>query len=118
MTAIDLTVTVSTVKGNRPRTARAERAEEIAAALQAGVADADRAYRELFDLYYDTLRYFFVRRGFAPDQCLDLTQEVFLGIYTGIRSFRREAGFETWMFTIATNAFRKKPMSPLTMSRY
>jgi RNA polymerase sigma-70 factor (ECF subfamily) len=39
---------------------------------------------------------------------VDLTQETFLGIYTGIGSFRGEAGFETWMWKIANNACRKR----------
>ncbi|HSS50135.1 MAG TPA: sigma-70 family RNA polymerase sigma factor, partial [Thermoanaerobaculia bacterium] len=40
--------------------------------------------------------------------CLDLTQETFLGIYKGIGAFRRDSSFETWLFKIATNAYRKR----------
>lgn len=82
-------------------------AEEILAEIQAG-APSEGRFRRLFDLYYQPLCRFFARRGFSPEDCRDLTQEAFLGIYSGIGSFRREAGFETWMWKIATNAYRKR----------
>src|SRR6185436_7388346 len=47
------------------------------------------------------------KRGFSHSDCLDLTPETFLGIYRGIGSFRRDARFETWLFKVATNAWRK-----------
>jgi RNA polymerase sigma-70 factor (ECF subfamily) len=65
-------------------------------------------FRRLFDLYYPRVQLFFARRGFSPQDCHDLTQETFLGIYRGIGAFRREARFETWLFKIATNAYRKR----------
>ena len=73
-------------------------------------ADASREddFRQLFDLYYPRITHFFARRGFPPQDCLDLTQETFLGIYKGIGTFRRDARFETWLFKIATNAYRKR----------
>src|SRR4029079_9794183 len=54
------------------------------------------------------LYHFFVRRGFPHPECLDLTQETFLGIYRGIGGYRRDASFETWLFKTATNACRKR----------
>jgi RNA polymerase sigma-70 factor, ECF subfamily len=75
--------------------------------LQAG-SSRDEAFRRLFDLYSPRLYHFFSRRGFSHPDCLDLTQETFLGIYKGIGAFRREASFETWLFKIATNAYRKR----------
>jgi RNA polymerase sigma-70 factor (ECF subfamily) len=68
----------------------------------------DEAFRRLFDLYSPRLYHFFVRRGFPHPECLDLTQETFLGIYRGIGAYRRDASFETWLFKIATNAYRKR----------
>lgn len=90
-----------------PTAGRSEAVAEILAELQAG-APVEGGFRRLFEIYYTPLYRFFARRGFHPDECLDLTQETFLGIYTGIGSFRREAGFETWMWKIATNAYRKR----------
>ncbi|HEX4962973.1 MAG TPA: sigma-70 family RNA polymerase sigma factor [Thermoanaerobaculia bacterium] len=68
----------------------------------------DDAFRRLFDLYSPRLYHFFSRRGFPHADCLDLTQETFLGIYKGIGAFRRDSSFETWLFKIATNAYRKR----------
>lgn len=68
----------------------------------------DEAFRRLFDLYSSRLYHFFTRRGFAHQDSLDLTQETFLGIYRGMETFRRDASFETWLFKIATNAYRKR----------
>jgi RNA polymerase sigma-70 factor (ECF subfamily) len=75
--------------------------------LQTG-ASRDEAFRRLFDLYSPRLYHFFTRRGFPHQECLDLTQETFLGIYRGMEGYRREASFETWLFKIATNACRKR----------
>lgn len=86
---------------------RAGAVREILAELQTGAAPQE-AFRRLFEIYSPPLYGFFARRGFSPEDCRDLTQETFLGIYTGIGSFRGEAGFETWMWKIATNACRKR----------
>ncbi|MFL6263011.1 MAG: RNA polymerase sigma factor [Thermoanaerobaculia bacterium] len=75
--------------------------------LQSG-ASRDEAFRRLFDLYSPRLYHFFTRRGFPHQECLDLTQETFLGIYRGMEGYRRDASFETWLFKIATNAYRKR----------
>jgi RNA polymerase sigma-70 factor (ECF subfamily) len=83
-----------------------ESVQQIIERLQAGPSEED--FRRLFDLYYARVHHFFSRRGFPPQDCLDLTQETFLGIYRGIGTFRRDARFETWLFKIATNAYRKR----------
>ncbi len=75
--------------------------------LQAGRA-VEESFRSLCDRFHRPVYAFFSRRGFSPADCLDLTQETFLGIYRGIGSFRHDARFETWLFTVATNAYRKR----------
>ena len=84
--------------------------ESLIEQLQAAPTRASRddAFRRLFDLYSPRLYHFFSRRGFPHSDCLDLTQETFLGIYKGIGAFRRDSSFETWLFKIATNAYRKR----------
>ena len=86
---------------------RAESVQKIIEELQAGIS-VEENFRLLCDLYHRPLYHFFARRGFPPQDCLDLTQETFLGIYRGIGTFRRDARFETWLFKVATNAFRKR----------
>jgi RNA polymerase sigma-70 factor (ECF subfamily) len=90
-----------------PPSGRSEAVRKILDELQAGVRP-EEAFRRLFEIYSSPLYRFFARRGFSPEDCRELTQETFLGIYTGIGSFRGEAGFETWMWKIATNAYRKR----------
>jgi RNA polymerase sigma-70 factor, ECF subfamily len=84
-----------------------ESVQRIIERLQAGPS-REEDFRQLFDLYYSRVHHFFAKRGFPPQECLDLTQETFIGIYRGIASFRRDARFETWLFKIATNAYRKR----------
>jgi RNA polymerase sigma-70 factor (ECF subfamily) len=86
---------------------RAEIVQGIVRDLQAGTAVEER-FRQLCDLFHRPLYHFFARRGFPPQDCLDLTQETFLGIFRGIGSFRRDARFETWLFKVAANAYRKR----------
>jgi RNA polymerase sigma-70 factor (ECF subfamily) len=86
---------------------RAESVQKIVEELQAGIS-VEENFRQLCEIWHRPLYHFFSKRGFPPQDCLDLTQETFLGIYRGIGSFRRDARFETWLFTVATNAFRKR----------
>lgn len=86
---------------------RAESVQKIIEELQAGIS-LEENFRLLCDLYNRPLYHFFSKRGFPAQDCLDLTQETFLGIYRGIGAFRRDARFETWLFKVATNAFRKR----------
>jgi RNA polymerase sigma-70 factor (ECF subfamily) len=81
--------------------------QKIIDQLQAGRA-VEESFRLLCEQYHRPLYAFFIRRGFAHADCLDLTQETFLGIYRGIGSFRRDARFDTWLFKVATNAYRKR----------
>lgn len=83
-----------------------EQVEAAIAAFQSGV-DRDAAFRLLFDAYYRPLQRFFARKGLAPEVCLDLTQETFLGIYQGLGSYRPEARFEAWLYRIATTTHLK-----------
>lgn len=81
----------------------------VAAWLDARAAgdDGAQAFHRLFELYYRPVWRFFARRGFPHEECHDLTQETFVRVYTGMDGFRGEARFETWLFRIALNTYRK-----------
>lgn len=78
-----------------------------------GVAqrDREREFERLFERYARPVSYFFAHRGFSPEECRDLTQETFLGVYRGMNGFRHDASVETWLFTIAANVWRNEVRS-------
>lgn len=70
--------------------------------------DREGAFRVLFDHYRAPVERFFRRRGASAEECRDLTQTVFLGIYQGLGNWRPEARFSTWVFKIATTTWLKR----------
>jgi RNA polymerase sigma-70 factor (ECF subfamily) len=63
--------------------------------------NVDENFHRLFQRYYSPVSGFFFRKGFAHEDCRDLTQEVFVAVYAGIASLRSEGAFVTWLFSIA-----------------
>ncbi len=84
-----------------------ERIESAVAEFQRGV-DRERNFRILFDTYYESVRQFLARKRISsPEDRLDLTQETFLKVYKGLKGYRGEAQFGTWVFRIASNTHLK-----------
>lgn len=67
----------------------------------------EKCFRIIFDHFYQVVQKFFARRVATPEDRLDLTQETFLRVYKGLKGFRREADFGTWLFRIAFNTHLK-----------
>jgi len=63
--------------------------------------DVEENFRRLFHQYYPAVYGFFARKGFAPEDCRDLTQEVFVAVYQSIDNLRSETAFVGWLFSIA-----------------
>src|SRR5262249_41825751 len=61
------------------------------------------AFRELFDAHKD--RVWSVALHFTGDEssARDVTQQVFLKLFTSITQFRHEANFKTWLYRMVTN---------------
>ncbi|HSE98983.1 MAG TPA: sigma-70 family RNA polymerase sigma factor [Blastocatellia bacterium] len=73
----------------------------IIAACQQG----DRkAFQQLFETYKD--RVYSMALHFSRDESLarDITQQVFLKLFTSISQFRRDSEFTTWLYRIVANA--------------
>jgi RNA polymerase sigma-70 factor (ECF subfamily) len=66
--------------------------------------DVER-FRALYVRHYSQVVRFFRVRGFAGDASRDLAQETFARVFRGIRAFRGESRFETWLFKIAINVY-------------
>jgi RNA polymerase sigma-70 factor (ECF subfamily) len=94
------------VRPERPDDHRAN-AGAIFEELQAG-SHREENFHRLFDLYYGRVFRFFAKRGISPEDCRDLAQDTFVGIYRGISSFRGEAELDAWIFKIAANLYRKR----------
>ncbi len=58
-------------------------------------------FRRLFQMYYAAVFRYFSRKGFPDEDCRDLTQEVFIGVYSGLGQLRNDQAFTAWLFTIA-----------------
>lgn len=80
--------------------------DRIVAELQRGT-NVEENFRRLFERFYGTIYRFFANRGFPADECVDLTQEAFLRVYSSIESYRGESPFEAWLFGILLRIYRK-----------
>ncbi len=66
----------------------------------------EEIFHLLYERYSHAVGYFFRKRGFSREDCLDLCQDTFVRVYQGMKKFRLEASFETWLFRIARNVWR------------
>jgi RNA polymerase sigma-70 factor (ECF subfamily) len=100
---------VGRVASPRPAETGDPVADGIARAVhrfQDGV-DRDGAFRLLYETYFHAIQRFFARKGLAPDDCLDLTQETFVGIYKGLDGYEDRQRFAAWLYRVATTTYLK-----------
>lgn len=69
--------------------------------------DREGAFRLLYETYFHPVRRFFARKGLLPDECLDLTQDTFLGIYRGLKGYEDRQRFAAWLYRVATTTHLK-----------
>src|SRR5262245_5064186 len=64
--------------------------------------------REAFQMLFETYknRVWSIALHFSRDEAIarDITQQVFLKLFTCISQFRRDAAFETWLYRLVANA--------------
>ena len=77
------------------------------------------AFRQLFETYKS--RVYSIALHFTADTCAahDITQQVFVTLYSALPGFRQESRFETWLYRIVVNAClhehrRRRRFVPLT----
>ncbi len=89
--------------------------EQLVAGALAGSA---RAWRQLVERHESRIYNLGYRLTGNSEDAMDLTQEVFLGVFRSLQRFRGEANFRTWLFRIAHNKAvdlnRKKKLLSLT----
>lgn len=64
------------------------------------------AFGQLVRLHRDAVYRFAARWLADPDQALDVAQDVFVRAFDGLKNYRGDSRFRTWLFSIALNAAR------------
>jgi RNA polymerase sigma-70 factor (ECF subfamily) len=73
---------------------------ELVEACQRGERDA---FRVLFEKHKDRVYSVALRYSGDAAAAMDIAQETFLKLFSSIRSFRGESGFESWLFRLVVN---------------
>src|SRR5690349_21548062 len=79
--------------------------EELVARFraEAGTPGADAWINELFQRFHTRVATWCLRFTGDRESAADFAQDVFLKAYRNLDSFRGDAKFSTWLFTIARN---------------
>lgn len=85
--------------------------------LQDGTEDPEKIYAEIFRSYYVRIRRLLEQRGVPRSDAEDLAQETFLRICKSLHSFRGEASFSSWAFSVAVNVEREWHRRGSTLKR-
>ncbi len=64
------------------------------------------AFGELVGMHRDAVYRFAARWLADPEQALDVAQDVFVRAFDGLKSYRGDGKFRTWLFSITLNAAR------------
>lgn len=73
---------------------------ELIAACQRGDREA---FSQLFELYKDRVWSVALHYSGNDTAARDITQQVFLKLFTTIQQFRQESGFATWLYRLTAN---------------
>ena len=94
--------------GSRMAESERDKSTELEQLVERLRARDEDAFRELFFRFSRPIFYFFMNRQLATEECRDLTQDTFLGIYRNIEDLKDPARFKSWIFRIATNVWRNR----------
>jgi RNA polymerase sigma-70 factor (ECF subfamily) len=72
--------------------------------LRAG-RNVEHNFRILFQKYYPGVTGFFTRHGLSAEESRDLTQDVFLAVYSGLKTLRNDDAFVGWLFSISRHVW-------------
>ena len=80
-------------------------------------AISSESFEQRFRQTYDSVYYWFLRRGIDPETSRELAQDTFLAAYKSLESFRGESSFRTWVLRIARNIYRNYLRDRNTLKR-
>lgn len=66
----------------------------------------EQNFERIVKRFYFPVRAFLAARCPSTEEHLELNQETFLKVYTGLDGFAWKASFSSWLFTIAVNVYR------------
>src|SRR3954464_6332205 len=72
--------------------------------VESAVAGREASFEELVRRYQRPIAAYVYRMVGDYDSALDLTQEVFIKVYSSLERYRPEFKFSTWIYKIAHNA--------------
>ena len=79
-----------------------ERSErELVAACQRGESEA---FRELFETFRDKVYSIALRYSGDRAVAMDISQDIFVKLFSSIRDFRGDSSFETWVYRLVVNS--------------
>lgn len=79
-------------------------ATEIDPQLLESCRSGDRdGFRELFEMYKDRVYSIALRYSGNAATAMDITQDVFVALFTQLANFRGNSGFETWLYRLVVN---------------
>lgn len=78
--------------------------EELVARCKKDLPHNTRSYEELVQRYMNRVYSIVYRVVLNKEEAEDITQEVFVKVYNGIKKFEQQALFSSWLYRIATNS--------------
>src|SRR5437667_9449501 len=79
--------------------------EETEKELIEGCQRGEReAFRALFERHKDKVYSIALRYAGDETMAMDIAQETFLKLFSGIRSFRGDSSFESWLYRLVVNS--------------
>src|SRR4051794_34098407 len=104
------------VDSREPSEAGSDLVDQAIRRFQGG-SDRAGSFRFLYETYFRAIERFFARKGLPPEDCLDLTQETFLGIYKGLDRYDHRQQLTAWLYRVATTTYLKRLRSAATGKR-
>lgn len=89
-----------------PSSAQREEMDRAVRRFQRG-DNKEASFRLLHEHYHPKVERFLARKVYSTEERLDLTQDVFLRIYTGLEGFRGDGSLDGWVLRITQNVYRK-----------
>jgi len=77
--------------------------------IDAALTGDKKSLEQLVKRYQDYLYNISLKLFVHPDDALDATQEVLIKVITGLKSFKKQSKFSTWLYRIAVNHFLNSP---------